>query len=94
MNKIDERFLTLVRSSRMKSFYAAHKIIDTISTPVLYSAALELVSRARYLLIVDTPENADHANQLASQIAGVLKQRNEDVTLIDTKVNEIIHMMY
>ena len=90
MNKIEQRFLTLVRSNRMRSFYAAHKVLDDISTPVLYIAVRELVGRARYLYNTDDVEKADYASQFASQISGVLYSRNEDVTELDAKIEEII----
>lgn len=88
MNKIEQRFLTLVRSNRMRSFYAAHKVLDDISTPVLYIAARELVGRARYLYITDTSEKADYANQLASQIVGILHARDQDTTELNAKIIE------
>jgi len=88
MNKIEQKFLTLVRSNRVRSFMAAHKNLDDISTPVLKTAATELVSRARYLYITDTVEKASHANQMANQIAGVLQTRNEDIADLNTKINE------
>jgi hypothetical protein len=94
MNKVDQRFITLVRSHRKRSFLAAMKIADSISTPVLYSAATELIGRAKYLYVVDTPEKADYANQVANQITGVLSQRNEDITALDRQIREIIDMMY
>ena len=88
MNKTEQRFLTLVRSNRMRSFYAAHKVIKDISTPVLYTAANELISRASYLYMTETSEKADCANQLASQITGILARRDQDVTELDAKIIE------
>jgi hypothetical protein len=93
MNKIEQRFLTLIASNTNRSFAAAHRILDSISTSVLYSSANELISRARYLNIADTPEKAESANQLANQILGVLKQRNEEVTDLNAKLLENINMM-
>ena len=92
MNKIEQRFLTLVRSNRLRSFYAAHRTLDDISTPVLYIAARELVGRARYLYITDTPEKADSANQLASQIVGILHARDQDITELNAKIIENAQM--
>ena len=93
MNKIEQKFLTLIASNKQRSFSAAHRILDSISTSVLYDSANELVSRARYLKIMDTPEKAESANQLANQILGVLKQRNEDVTELNAKIIENINTM-
>uniref|UniRef100_A0A6C0JP19 Uncharacterized protein n=1 Tax=viral metagenome TaxID=1070528 RepID=A0A6C0JP19_9ZZZZ len=87
MNKSEQRFLTLVRSNSMRSFLAAHRVLDDISTPVLVIAASELASRARYLFITDTPEKADNANQIASQIVGVLRSRKEDVSALNAKLD-------
>jgi hypothetical protein len=42
---------------------------------------------------MDTPEKAESANQLANQILGVLKQRNEDVTELNAKIIENINTM-
>ena len=86
MNKTEQRFLTLVRSNRMRSFYAAHKVLTAISTPVLYIAANELVGRAAYLYMTETPEKADYANQLANQITGILARRDQDVTELNAKI--------
>jgi hypothetical protein len=88
MNKIEQRFLTLVRSNKMRSFYAAHKVLDDISTPVLYIAARELVGRARHLYITDMSEKADYANQLASQIVGILHARDQDIAELNAKIIE------
>jgi hypothetical protein len=92
MNKTEQKFLTLVRSNKLRSFYAAHKVLDDISTPVLYNAATELIGRARYLFMTDTTEKANYANQLASQIVGVLHLRNEDVAELNTKLVENTQM--
>jgi len=88
MNKTEQKFLSLVRSSTMRSFLAAHKILDEISTPVLVNAATELASRARYLFMTDTPEKAENANQLASQILGVLRSRNQDVPALSAEIHD------
>jgi hypothetical protein len=88
MNKIEQKFLTLIRSNRMRSFYTAHRILEVVSTPVLFAAANELVNRARYLYNADDAEKADYANQFASQISGVLNSRNQDVTELDAKIEE------
>ena len=93
MNKIEEKFLTLISSNTQRSFSAAHRILDSISSSLLYSSANELVSRARYLKITDMSENAESANQLANQILGVLKQRNQDVTELNAKILENINTM-
>jgi hypothetical protein len=92
MNKTEQRFLTLVRSNNMRSYHAAHRVIDKIGTPVLYVAARELVSRAKYLYMTDTPEKADYANQLANQIAGVLHGRDQNVAELNAKINENAQM--
>ena len=94
MNRNEQRFITLLRSNTMRSFYAAHRILDSISTGVLIVAANELVTRATYLHITDTLEKAKNANQFASQIYGVLKQRNQDVTDIYEKIIQNINTMY
>jgi hypothetical protein len=93
MNKIEQRFLTLISSNTQRAFNAAHKILESISTDVLYTAANELVGRARYMNIMDTPEKAESANQFANQILGVLRQRNEDVTDLNEKIRENINTM-
>ena len=88
MNKIEQKFLTLVRSNRMRSFYIAHQILNVISTPVLFAAANELVNRARYLYNADEAEKADYANQFAGQISGVLYSRNQNIAELDAKIEE------
>lgn len=92
MHKIEERFLTLLRSNRLQTFYAAHRILDDIGTSVLYIAARELVSRARYLYITDTLEKAECANQMASQIVAVLDSRNQDVTELNADITRNLQM--
>ena len=92
MHKIEERFLTLLRSNRLQTLYAAHRILDDIGTSVLYIAARELVSRARYLYITDTLEKAECANQMASQIVAVLDSRNQDVTELNADITRNLQM--
>jgi hypothetical protein len=92
MNKTEQRFLTLVRSNNMRSYHAAHRVIDQISTHVLYTAVTELVSRARYLYMTDTRDKAEYANQLANQIAGVLHSRDQNVAELNAKINENAQM--
>jgi|UniRef100_A0A6C0B2B2 hypothetical protein len=92
MQKIEERFLTLLRSNRLHAFYAAHRILDDIGTSVLYIAARELVSRARYLYITDTLEKAECANQMASQIVAVLDSRNQDVSELNADITKNLQM--
>jgi hypothetical protein len=92
MNKTEQRFLTLVRSNKMRSFIAAHRFLDEIRTETLFSAASELVSRARYLLITDTEEKADDANQFAAQIISVLRLRNQNITILSAKLDENLKM--
>jgi hypothetical protein len=36
---------------------------------------------------MNTPEKADNANQIASQIVGVLRSRKEDVSTLDAKLD-------
>lgn len=88
MNKTEQKFLSLVRSNTMRSFLAAHRVLDEISTPVLVTAAAELTSRARYLFITDSPEKAENANQLACQIVGVLRSRKQDTTALSTRIRD------
>ena len=88
MQKIEERFLTLLRSNRLQAFYAAHRILDDIGTSVLYIAARELVSRARYLYMTDTLEKAECANQMAYQIVAVLDSRNQDVSELNADITK------
>ena len=92
MNKTEQRFLTLVRSNRMQSFYAAQRILNVISTPVLFTAANELIHRARYLYFIDNPYQANYANQFACRISEVLHSRNQDVRQLDTNIEENIQM--
>ena len=92
MNKTEQKFLTLVRSNKMRSFYAAHRVLDEIRTDALFSATSELLSRARYLFITDTIDKADDANQFAAQIISVLRSRNQDVTTLTAKLDENIKM--
>jgi len=92
MNKTEQRFLTLVRSNKMRSFVAAHRFLDEIRTETLFNAASELVSRARYLLITDTEEKADDANQFAAQIISVLRSRNQNITILSAKLDENLKM--
>jgi len=93
MNKIEQRFRSLIASNTQRSFSAAHRILDSISTSVLYESVNELLGRARYLKITNIHEKAEYANQLANQILGVLRQRNEDVTELNTELLENINRM-
>jgi len=92
MKKIDQKFMSIIRSNTMRSFYAAHRLLNDISTPVLLTACSELLSRARYLYLVDTEERADYANQFAGQIIGVLSSRNIDVPDLRKKMDENMRM--
>lgn len=92
MHKIEDRFLTLLRSNKLQSFYAAHRLLDDIGTTVLYIAARELVSRARYLYLTDTPEKAECANQLACQILAVLDSRNQDIAELNAYIVQNLQM--
>jgi hypothetical protein len=76
----------------MRSFVAAHRFLDEIRTETLFNAASELVSRARYLLITDTEEKADDANQFAAQIISVLRSRNQNITILSAKLDENLKM--
>jgi len=92
MNKTEQKFMTIIRSNTMRSYYAAHRLLDEISTAVLESACAELLSRARYLYLVDTAVKADYANQFAGQIIGVLNSRNVRVPELRKKMDENMQM--
>lgn len=76
MPNMETKFLTIVRRmNTKKSMYAAHRLIDHISTPVLMSSGMELAHRAVYLYNNRKVTQADYSNQLAYQIAGALEAR-------------------
>jgi hypothetical protein len=92
MKMNEQKFMKIIRSNNMRAYYAAHRMLDDISTPVLLQTGIELLGRARYLYLVDTPEKADYANQFAGQIIAVLRSRNVPVTELAEKMDENMMM--
>jgi hypothetical protein len=92
MNKLDQKFVSIIRDNHMRAYYTAHGLIESVSTNVLYNACNELLSRAKYLFIVETPEKADYANQFAGQIIGVLNNRNVNTDILLEKMKNNMTM--
>jgi hypothetical protein len=74
MNKTEERFISLIRSNKLRSFLAAHKLLDTkqISNTLIIAAGKELVIRSQYLYDKGQETEANNALQFAYQLVGFL----------------------
>lgn len=74
MNKTEERFVSLIRSNKLRSFFAAHKLLDTkqISNNVIIAAGKELVHRFQYLYDNGQEDEANNVLQFAYQLVGFL----------------------
>ena len=74
MNKTEERFVSLIRSNRLRSFLAAHKLIDTnqISKELMLVEGNELLNRSQYLYNNGQETEANNALQVAYQLIGFL----------------------
>ena len=74
MNKTEERFVSLIRSNKLRSFLSAHRLIgsDQITRNVMIMTGKELVNRSQYLYDNGRETEANNALQFAYQIIGFL----------------------
>jgi len=91
MKRAEQKFLTIVRSNTMRSFYAAWNLLDVVSTPVLLDAGNDLINRARYLNMIGKLDESNNANQFANQICGELRKRKVDASELHQKILSNLH---
>lgn len=86
---MEDKFLHIAnRLSSKRAMYAAHRMIQHISTPVLMSSGMDLAHRAIYLHNNNKTLQADYNSQLANQIDGLLESRGVNTEKLREKIEE------
>jgi len=90
---MDNKFIDATRNNKLREFYAAYRILDDTSTPVLKSVCDELLIRAKYLYLMNKYTGAESVAQFAAQIMAVLSLRGNNVEAINSKIVEMLHLV-
>ena len=91
---MEDKFLAIIhRVNSKRSMYAAYRMIEHISTPVLMSSGMELAYRTIQLYTSNKTLRADYNSQLANQIDGALEARGVNTDTLRGKIEEGIRLI-